>query len=130
MSEGGVAVQLRKLQDNLPIPKFNWETHENAGYNRAIKDVLEVLANHVCVNNSPELLEKLAELEHQQWSHWIQYQHSLRKSMVNYVYAQKWKDWLKLSRTPYAELSEREKELDRQWALKVLEVLRGGVEAT
>ena len=70
-----------------------------------------------------ELLEKLAELEHEQWNHWIQYQHSLRKSMVNYVYAQKWKEWLKLSKIGYDKLTENQKESDREWARKVLKLL-------
>jgi hypothetical protein len=69
------------------------------------------------------LLEKLAELEHKQWCHWMKYQHGLRKSMVGYVYAQKYKGWLKLARTPYSELSEDKKESDREWARKVLEIL-------
>ena len=127
MSEQGVAAQLRKI--------FEDET-ERAPYSFLVdideieERVLAVLANHVCVDNSPELLEKLAELEHEQWSHWIQHQHKLRKGMVNYVYAQKWKDWLKLSRTPYSELTEEQKESDRQFAKEVLKVLGGGVEAT
>lgn len=70
-----------------------------------------------------ELLEMLADLEHRQWAHWIQHQHSLRQGTVNYVYAQKWKDWLRKTRTPYQQLSEKEKESDRNWARKVLNVL-------
>jgi hypothetical protein len=78
--------------------------------------------------NSPEFLEKLAALEHEQWSDWIQYQHGLRKAMVNYVYAQKWRDWLKLSQIPYEKLIDEQKESDRIFARKVLELLQVAVE--
>lgn len=43
----------------------------------------------------PEVVEALAALEHEQWAHW----------------------------TKYADLSEKEKESDREWARKVLEII-------
>lgn len=52
-----------------------------------------------------ELLEKLAELEHEQWSFWIMYMED------NWSYKNLTR-WLRQSKTPYAELSEEEKESD------------------
>ena len=76
------------------------------------------LRDHVTVpRNKGELLEKLAELEHQQWSHWINYQTKIP--------FQDWELWLKLANTPYSELSEGHKESDREWARKVLRLLGG-----
>ena len=49
MSEG-VATQLRKLLEDRPLPTVNWECHIEAGYKKAIEDVLAVLATHICVN--------------------------------------------------------------------------------
>jgi len=63
-----------------------------------------------------ELLEKLAELEHRQWSHWIRYM------FVNLNYANLTR-WHSLSVTSYDGLTEKEKESDREWARKVVDIL-------
>ena len=62
-----------------------------------------------------ELTEKLADLEHQQWSHWTRY------FLDNINPTNKCK-WVFQLETPYSELSEKEKESDRKWAIKVLEI--------
>ena len=67
-----------------------------------------------------KLLEELAELEHEQWSHIIGYlnkEHmlSLGKWMSAY--------YLTLIKKPYSELSEAKKESDREWARKVLKII-------
>ena len=63
-----------------------------------------------------DLIEALAEIEHEQWMHWSQavapkvgpgISDSWRKSWVN-----------------YAELTEEMKEADRVWARKVVALLR------
>jgi len=65
------------------------------------------------------LLERLAELEHEQWAHWINYQ--LRVGVKN---KEQWRRWHDLARIPYTNLSEKEKESDREWARKVLALLQ------
>ena len=45
-----------------------------------------------------------------------------------YVYARKWKDWLKKAQTPYSELSEEQKESDRKFARKTLAILEKRLE--
>lgn len=63
-----------------------------------------------------ELLEKLSDLEHKQWSHWTSYMlDNLTDDNI-----QRWKEQIK---TSYNRLSEKEKESDREWARKVLEIL-------
>ena len=67
-----------------------------------------------------KLLEEIAELEHEQWSHIIWYlnkEHmlSLGKWMSAY--------YLTLIKKPYSELSEAKKESDREWARKVLKIV-------
>jgi len=62
--------------------------------------------------------EKLANLEHQQWSHW-----------TKYLLLEKHDDkdretWLWQMKTPYDELSEKEKNSDRKWADKVIKLIK------
>jgi hypothetical protein len=66
-----------------------------------------------------QLREKLASLEHAQWAHWARY-------LIESGYLTdetKVAQWGRQINTPYEELSEAEKELDREWADKVIEVL-------
>lgn len=62
------------------------------------------------------LLEALATIEHERWSHWQRYMHSLcrRKpdgSLV--VPAELVERWERQITTPYADLTDSEKESDR-----------------
>lgn len=63
------------------------------------------------------MLEKLAELEHIQWSHWTKY-------MLENLTPENIERWKKQIETPYSDLSEKEKESDREWARKVIEIFR------
>lgn len=74
-----------------------------------------------------ELREQLAALAHDQWSSWMRYMFEqsvkgddgsikIPPSLVN-----RWKRQMK---TPYAELSEKEKESDRTEADKALYIIR------
>ena len=63
-----------------------------------------------------DLLEKLAALEHEQWAHWMKYM------IPNYT-PENVLRWSEQANTSYEELSEKEKESDREWARKVLSLL-------
>jgi len=63
-----------------------------------------------------ELLEKLAALEHKQWAHWTEY-------MLNNLTDENINRWIRQIETPYEKLSDNEKEKDRVWARKVLEII-------
>ena len=63
------------------------------------------------------LVEKLSELEHDQWAHWTKY-------MLNNMTPENIKQWKRQISTPYDELTEKEKDSDREWANKVVAVLR------
>lgn len=65
------------------------------------------------VNN--ELIEKLAEIEHEQWMLWA-------KSVHNEVSSERKKRWQSYY-VNYNELPEEVKEQDRVFARKVMEVL-------
>ncbi len=68
----------------------------------------------------PELLEKLAALEHDQWAHWVRY-------MLHNLTPRNIERWLRQISLPYADLTEAEKESDRIWARKMIEeILKHG----
>lgn len=63
-----------------------------------------------------KILEELAALEHEQWAHWTKY------TMGNMTEFNRSR-WEKQIETPYKELSTKEKDSDREWAKKVLEIV-------
>jgi len=62
------------------------------------------------------LVERLASLAHEQWSGWTEY-------MLDNMDGVHIRGWRRQIATPYAELTEAEKESDRREARKVLAVL-------
>jgi ADP-ribose pyrophosphatase len=63
--------------------------------------------------NEDQLLESLAQLEHEQWASWARCFLS-NKSEENQI------RWQRQMETPYEDLTDDEKEADRFWARKVL----------
>ena len=74
-----------------------------------------------CAENEAEVerlrkllsIERLAALEHEQWMHWA-------KAVEHEVSEERRRSWAEFF-VPYEELSESFKELDREWARKVIE---------
>lgn len=62
------------------------------------------------------LIEKLAELEHEQWTHWTRY-------FIANVTPENLARWKTQCATSYSELTEAEKEKDRAWARRVMAIL-------
>ncbi len=69
----------------------------------------------LCISSTDDLLEKLAEIEHEQWVEWS-------KSIAPEVDEDRRVRWKNLW-VPYSELSEDMKEEDRKYARKVLKIL-------
>ena len=70
-----------------------------------------------------EIIERLAELEHQQWSHWTKY----ILERLGYHPASSNSDvrkWFQQAMTEYKNLTKKEKESDRMWARKVFTILK------
>lgn len=65
-----------------------------------------------------ELLERLAQLEHEQWSHWFRY-------TLQHLTPENLERWTKQAHTPYQDLTDAEKEKDRKWARHVMDALKG-----
>lgn len=71
--------------------------------------------------------EKLADLEHDRWSGWMRYLFSKGTFNDDGTWTMpKWavEHWQRQMNTPYAELSESEKESDRKEADKTLAVIK------
>jgi hypothetical protein len=68
-------------------------------------------------NISSKTREKLAELEHIQWAHWTEY-------MLNNLTPLNIARWKKQIKTPYTQLSEKEKNSDREWADRVIKICK------
>jgi len=71
-----------------------------------------------------EMKEKLAELEHIQWSSWAKdiiefYEENGLKELEK-----RFRKWKKQIKTRYNDLSEKEKDLDRIWANKIIELIK------
>ena len=68
------------------------------------------------MTNNKELIEKLASLEHEQWIEWSKQLAHTEKISVNRI--ERWKKlWI-----PYDEHTEEQKEQDRGYARKVIEI--------
>jgi len=64
-----------------------------------------------------DLLEELSDLEHDQWAHWTEY-------MLDNNDEENHKRWRRQIATDYKDLSEDEKDGDREWAEKVIKIFK------
>jgi len=72
-----------------------------------------------------QIVEALAILEHNQWSHWIKYQDRLfNDEEAGYDV---WYRWRELAKTKYADLTEEQKESDREWARASFKIVSKGL---
>jgi hypothetical protein len=79
--------------------------------------------NLVAALQSQGLMETLAEIEHERWSHWQRYLHSQCRPGVDgtlIIPAQLVSRWTEQLSTPYVELPETEKESDREQVRRYL----------
>ncbi|WP_039827596.1 hypothetical protein [Nocardia testacea] len=75
---------------------------------------------------SPQLLERLAAIEHDRWAHWQHYMHS--RGTVGpdgslTIPAELVERWSAQMSTPYEELPEEQRESDREQVRRYLPVL-------
>lgn len=59
--------------------------------------------------------ERAAALEHEQWAHWTGY-------MLDNLTPENIERWRRQIKTPYKDLTEKEKESDRKWADRGIEI--------
>ena len=75
----------------------------------------------------PKQIEELADLVHEIWADWMKYMFSKGRFEGVWIMPQTLRiRWQRQMNTPYEELSEKEKESDREIALRILELVKGG----
>jgi len=73
------------------------------------------------------LLEALSAAEHERWSHWQRYLHAQCTTTEDgslVIPANLVERWTQQMSTPYEELSDKEKESDREQAREYLDLIR------
>jgi hypothetical protein len=73
------------------------------------------MSDAITIVTHEEQVERLAELEHIQWSHWARH-------MLDHMTPENIFRWRQQIATPYSHLSEKEKDSDREWARRALEI--------
>lgn len=73
--------------------------------------------------NSREMIEHLAEIEHERWAHWQSYLH--QQGVLNddgslTLPAELVSRWTRLINTPYPDLTQEERESDREQVRRYL----------
>lgn len=79
-----------------------------------------------------DLLERLASVEHERWGHWQKYMHSKCIPQADgtlLIPADLVARWQKQIETPYPELSETEKESDREQVRKYMPLIVDALKA-
>lgn len=87
-----------------------------------VGQLIEELRRLYAVLDSPELMEILADIEHERWSGWERYRESV-------ACEEREAHWKRLRETPYAELPEHSKESDRVEVRKTLRAISDAIEA-
>ena len=82
------------------------------------KDGLIPLYTHPAELTDEEIIESLAELEHEQWMKWADT--IMQTEKISDARFARWASCM----IPYADLTEEMKEFDREWARKALAILR------
>jgi hypothetical protein len=80
---------------------------------------------------SHELLETLAAIEHERWAHWQRYMHAQCRPGADgalIIPAELVNQWAEQLSTPYAELSEREKDSDREQVRRYLPAIEAALD--
>ncbi len=75
---------------------------------------------------APALIEQLAAAEHERWSHWQRYMHEQCREEPDgslTIPAELVRRWDRQMRTAYDDLSETEKESDREQVLRYLPII-------
>ncbi len=82
--------------------------------------------------NTSELIERLAEKEHEGWSHWMAYLFSVCEEGIDgsvTIPASLVAHWQRQVATPYAQLTQTEKQSDRNQVAHILPIINEYVQA-
>ncbi len=76
-----------------------------------------------------ESVEELADLVHEIWANWMKYMFSKGQKRFDGTWVMPFglrQRWMRQMNTPYGELTEKEKESDREITLRILKLIEGG----
>jgi predicted house-cleaning noncanonical NTP pyrophosphatase (MazG superfamily) len=125
--------------------RFNDDTAGEVGFyaetiNKIITHTLKEAAEEIRRKNTEVLdglIEQLADIEHKRWSDWQAYLHSrlyeIDDSRVSYnnhlkiLPTELYQRWERQIATPYSNLSEAEKEIDREQVRPYLNVIKAAL---
>jgi hypothetical protein len=81
------------------------------------------------IKEQEQLRESLADVSHEIWAHWMRYLFSRCEDddLGMVISRDDYLHWKRQIDTPYSELTEREKDSDREQADKILAVLNGSI---
>lgn len=86
------------------------------------------MSNRIPENAISELVETLAGIEHERWSHWQRYMHGKCERQPDgslKIPRELVLQWERQSTTSYSELTEAERESDREQVRRYLPVVMG-----
>lgn len=78
------------------------------------------------ISTRAELLEALASIEHERWSHWQKYLHSRAEKRPDgslVIAPEDVERWEKQMNSPYEILTDEEKDSDREQVMKYLPIV-------
>ena len=99
------------------IPLYTHPVKEHFEDEPQAEELHEIMQSNVELTDE-EIIESLAELEHEQWMKWADT--IMQTEKISDVRFARWASCM----IPYAELTEEMKEFDREWARKALAILR------
>ena len=67
-----------------------------------------------------KLTEELSEFAHIMWAYWTSY-------MLDNLTEENVLKWRRQIKTPYTDLTKKEKDSDREWATRVMEILDNNI---
>ncbi len=79
---------------------------------------------------SAEMVEELAAIEHERWAHWQEYLHARCEQQPDgslTIPPDLVAHWTRQIETPYSELTDDEKESDREQVLRYLATVAGAL---
>ena len=101
----------------VEIPLYTHPVKEHFEDEPQAEELHEIMQSNVELTDE-EIIESLAELEHEQWMKWADT--IMQTEKISDVRFARWASCM----IPYAELTEEMKEFDREWARKALAILR------
>lgn len=115
LEEFNFADWLKRIKDKDEKKKFEDKISD---IKRQVDSIDQALfQNKEASLKKDDLLEELSDLEHEQWAHWTKY-------MLKNLNDKDIEQWKRQIKTKYEDLSEKEKDGDREWANKVLKILK------